>query len=612
MLNREEAPPRRGGKNSGPADSLAAARRAHAACERFEADWKASSRPRVEDYLGPPNDPARPLLIEELAGLEIELRRDRGEEPTPREYLQRFPSFPEVIVRLFGDDALGELQTTRGWPLPFRDETLVEAPRPASPSSSAPPAQGERFGKYELIAELARGGMGVVYKARDTVLNRVVAVKMILSGAMATEAERDRFRREAELAAKLDHPNVVPIYEVGEQDGFLYFTMRLVEGGSLAGRMHAFRDDPLATAGLLEVLARAVEYANEQGFIHCDLKPSNILIDRDGSPQITDFGLARQASQPSTLTVSGAVMGTPSYMAPEQASGERDAIGPTTDVHGLGAILYEILTGRPPFRMTTMMETVMQAIYCDPAPPRQIRPEVPRELEHICLKCLEKAPADRYPTPADLAEELARFIQGDAIDATGAIQKLRRWTRREPEIAARLFGLGSVSLLTELNYRFFSPDPNAEAHAWVQFVLGLWAVLTLLFQQLHRRGRQSDALRGAWITGDMSCLTLLLWIMQDLDTPLLVGYPLMIAASGLWFRERLAWLTTGLAIAGYGTLYVLAGVDWGAHAPAWTRPDALPFANIYIACLVLTGYVVARMVKRIRAISQYYENRRHH
>lgn len=451
--------------------------------------------------------------------------------------------------------------------------------------------------------------MGVVYKARDTALNRAVAIKMILAGAMATEAERERFRREAALAAKLDHPHVVPIYEVGEQDGFLYFSMKLVEGGSLADRLEAYREDPLAAAALVEALAHAVQYANDQGFIHCDLKPSNVLIDRDGSPRITDFGLARHAEQASNLTVSGAVMGTPSYMAPEQASGDRQAIGPATDVHGLGAILYELLAGRPPFRMTTLMETVMQAIYCDPLPPREVRPDVPPELEHICLKCLEKAPADRYPTAAALAEELARFLQGDAIDASGRLQKARRWARREPEIAARLAGLGLISLLTELNYRLVSPEPDPSAHFWVQTVLGLWALLTVLFQQLQRRGWRSDASRGAWICGDMACLTMLLWIMDDLDTPLLIGYPLMVAASGLWFRERVVWLTTGLAAAGYAALFGLAGLGWRG-GPVWATPDALPYANIFVACLALTGYVVARIVTRIKAVGRYYEIRR--
>lgn len=608
MLNREEAPPKTDAQGPG---SLAAARRIHAACERFEADWKARPRPRVEDYLGVPDDPDQPHLLEELAGLEIELRISLGERPSASEYLARFPRNATVIARLFDEPELDPgLAATELWPPPHRDGPPSAAP--ASASASAPPVQGQRLGKYELIAELARGGMGVVYKARDTALNRVVAIKMILSGAMATEAERERFRREAALAAKLDHPNVVPIYEVGEQDGFLYFTMRLVEGGSLAGRLDQYREDPMALADLIEVLARAVQYANEQGFIHCDLKPSNILIDRDGVPQITDFGLARQASRDDSITTSGAVLGTPSYMAPEQASGEREAIGPATDVHGLGAILYELLAGRPPFRMATTMETVMQAIYCDPIPPRELRPQVPRELEHICLKCLEKSPKDRYPTAEALSAELAHFLQGDPIGATGPIQKLRRWSRREPEIVARLSGLALVSLLTELNYRVLSPFPDALAHRSVQIVLGLWALLTLLFQQLQRRGWQSDRLRGCWILDDMACLTLLLWIMEDLDTPLLIGYPLMIAASGLWFREGVVWFTTGLAIAGYLALYGHAAVDWNRTHPGWMKPGVLPYGNIYVVCLALSGFVVARLVKRIRVISRYYEMRRVH
>jgi len=585
------------------ADELSLARKVHAACERFEADWKASGRPRVEDYLGPPDDPDRPALVEELAGLEIELRRTAGEEPRRREFLRRFPFQADVVARLFPDETEADRPPENATACP----TTVKLDRP---SASTPPTGGERFGKYELISELGRGGMGIVYKARDTALNRFVAIKMILAGALADDGARARFRREAALAAKLEHPNVVPIYDVGEQDGFLYFTMRLVEGGTLGDHLESFRADPTAAAGLIETLARAVEYANEQGFIHCDLKPANVLIDRDGAPRVTDFGLAREAYRQSDLTASGAVLGTPSYMAPEQATGDRQAIGPATDVHGLGAILYEVLADRPPFRMNTTMETVMQAIYCDPLPPSRRRPDVPRELEYICLKCLEKAPADRYPTAEALADELARFIQGDPIDASGPIQKLKRWVRREPEIVARLAGLGLVSLLTEVNYRFVSSTPNAAARFRVQLVLGLWAALTLLFQWLQRREWGRDRLQGAWIVGDIACLTMLLWILEDLDTPLLIGYPLMVAASGLWFRARLVWLTTGLAIAGYVALYALAGLDWGRGSLGWSQPDALPFANVFVVCLALCGYVVARVVGRIKAVGRYYEIRR--
>jgi serine/threonine-protein kinase len=303
-------------------------------------------------------------------------------------------------------------------------------------------------------------------------------------------------------------------------------------------------------------------------------------------------------------------MGTPSYMAPEQASGRREAIGPATDVYGLGAIFYELLTGRPPFRMPTMMETVFQALYSEATPPRELRPDVPRDLESVCLKCLEKAPQDRYPSAEALADDLLRCLQGEAIDATGTMRTLRRWTRREPEVVSRLAGLGIVSLLTEYNFRIGSSNPDPVAHARVQTVLALWAGLTLLFQRLHRKGWDSDPIRRLWSAGDVACLTLLIWILDARNTPLLIGYPLLIAASGLWFREGIVWFTTALAIAGCLALYVHAGLQWGGGRPSWVQPDELPYANIYIACLALTGFVVARMVKRFLVLSRYYEVRR--
>ncbi|APW60804.1 serine/threonine-protein kinase [Paludisphaera borealis] len=596
-------------------DALATARQVHRVCERFEAAWRSGPRPRIEDYLEGDEGPCRTRLVEELIALEIELRRSQCEHPTIHEYLTRFPDFSEVVGGLFGQSTTIGLSPDQTviWPpiqSTLNDSEPVGDVSEKSSHRSSPPSQGERFGKYELLSEIARGGMGVVYRARDTVLNREVAVKMILSGSLATDVERARFRREAKLAANLDHRNIVPIHEVGEQDGFLYFTMRLVEGGSLTERVDSFGSDPHAAGRLIVVLARAIHYANDKGFVHCDLKPSNILMDRDGVPQITDFGLARQASTDSSLTASGAVLGTPSYMAPEQASGQREAISPATDVYGLGAIFYELLTGRPPFRMPTMMETVLQALYNEPTPPRELRPELPRELESICLKCLEKAPQDRYPSAEALADDLVRSLQGETIDATGTLRKLRRWTRREPEVVSRLAGLGLVSLLTEYNFHVGSSNPDPVAHVRVQTVLALWAGLTLLFQRLHRNGWDSDPVRRLWSTGDMVCLTLLLWILDGQYTPLLIGYPLMIAASGLWFREGIVWFTTALAIFGYLTLYLRAGLDWSRGTPAWIGPDVLPYANIYIACLALTGFVVARMVKRFLVISQYYEIRR--
>ncbi len=593
------------------AEALARARRIHRACERFESDWRRGKAPILEEAISAALSEDRDALFPELLALEVELRLEANESPQAADYHPRFPEYARLIDAHFRELEREEvaLLTTAKVDLEgasaYPSTEAASVPTPNRGDASKFP---ERLGDYELIEEIARGGMGIVYKARHLALRRLVAIKMILSGAMATRAERDRFRREAEAAANLDHPNIVPIYEVRDLDGILYFSMKLIDGGSLAQRMSGFRGNPRAMTRLLVSIARAVQYAHDEGFIHCDLKPSNILIDSSGQPQITDFGLARRASGESSLTLSGAVLGTPSYMAPEQASGHRRRIGPATDVYGLGAILYELLTGRPPFLAPTMMETVVQVLERDPVPPREHDPKLPRELETICLKCLEKLPEDRYETPGELAEDLERFLLGEVVEATGMFQRLRRWLRREPEVVIRVGGLALMAAFTEFNHWMFFDGGDSRLHYQVQGTLLLWAVSALLFQFLWRKGWRTDRIRFLWSSADIVCLTMLLWILDRLESTLLVGYPLMIAASGLWFRENLVWCTTALAILGYSILYTATAIDWHAPFLTWSK-DELQYPNIYIAALVLTGFVVVRQVKRILALGQYYEKR---
>jgi eukaryotic-like serine/threonine-protein kinase len=296
------------------------------------------------------------------------------------------------------------------------------------------------FGDYELLDEIARGGMGVVYRARQVSLNRVVAVKLILAGEFAGGRDVKRFRAEAEAAANLDHPNILPIYEVGEHAGQQYFSMKLVEGGNLSQRLA--QSPPIAMGGLVEMMgkvARAVHYAHQRGILHRDLKPGNILLDADGTPYVTDFGLAKKVEGDSGLTQSGALVGTPSYMPPEQARGEK-RVTTAADVYSLGAILYEVLTGRPPFRADTVLDTVLQVIEREPDPPRTINPAADRDLSVIALKCLDKDPARRYPSAAALADDLDRWANGEPILArpTPAWEKGWKWAKRRPAAAALL------------------------------------------------------------------------------------------------------------------------------------------------------------------------------
>ncbi|MFO0881167.1 MAG: serine/threonine-protein kinase [Gemmataceae bacterium] len=277
-------------------------------------------------------------------------------------------------------------------------------------------AAGERFGDYVLLEEIGRGGMGVVHRAYEVGLDRVVAIKMILSGGLSEPEELTRFRTEASAAGKLQHPNIVKVHRVGIEGDRHYYAMDYIQGQSLAQRL---ADGPLPcrlAARYLVKIAGAIQHAHEQGILHRDLKPGNILIDATDEPHVADFGLAKQMRKDTGQTRTGALLGTPGYMAPEQASASRE-LTPATDVYGLGALLYELLTARPPFRGETAYETLLQVINNEPAPPRLLNARIDRDLETICLKCLQKNPRDRYGSAAEMARDLERYLSGESIQA---------------------------------------------------------------------------------------------------------------------------------------------------------------------------------------------------
>jgi predicted Ser/Thr protein kinase len=321
---------------------------------------------------------------------------------------------------------------------------------PAAGPSQAAAAKLPNLPSYEIVRELGRGGMGVVYLARQLSLKRLVALKMLLAGQQASPAQRLRFEAEMESIARLQHPNLVQIFEVGEHEGRPFFAMEYVDGGSLQDQL-ASRPPVRKVAELLEVVSRAIHAAHQRGVIHRDLKPANVLLTADGTPKISDFGLARRMDVVNGPTPSKQVMGTPSYMSPEQATGHSRQAGPATDIYSLGAILYELLTGRPPFQGDTSIQVLYQVVSAEPVLPRRLQPGIAVELETICLKCLEKSPNQRYPSAAALADDLHRFLAAEPIQARpiGWWRRAAKWARRRPATAASLavVAVGLLALL---------------------------------------------------------------------------------------------------------------------------------------------------------------------
>jgi serine/threonine protein kinase/WD40 repeat protein len=435
-----------------------------AIADRFERSWNTGETPRISDYLVDTVGEKRTTLARELAKIDLERRVRAGEDRKWDDYVREFPELEEA-----GEDVIVSVQR-----LTLLDEIEPGRVRGRLARSGKWPA----IEGYDVLAELGHGGMGSVYKARQRSLKRIVALKVIRPGAQSDSRYLARFQTEAEAAARLQHANIAQIYEVGHQDGVPYIAMEYVGGGSLAERQAGKPQPPRQAAQLVAALARAMQYAHEQGVVHRDLKPDNVLLQNgatvrapitddgrppnslNGSPprlargidfavpKITDFGLAKLVEGESGQTVSGAIMGTPSYMAPEQAEGKARAVGPPADIYALGAILYELITGGPPFKGACILETLEQVRIAEPMPPSRLL-KVPRDLETICLKALSRAPGSRYATAGVLADDLSRFLERKPIQArpVSAAERVWRWCRRRPALAG-LIATTSALLLT--------------------------------------------------------------------------------------------------------------------------------------------------------------------
>ncbi|HTI51825.1 MAG TPA: serine/threonine-protein kinase [Planctomycetaceae bacterium] len=456
---------------------------------------------------------------------------------------------------------------------------------------------GRDFGRYELLEEVGRGGMGVVYRARQRDLNRTVALKMILSSQLACADDVKRFYREARAAGQLRHPHIVGIHEVGQVHGQHYFAMEYVAGRSLGQQL---RVGPLAAehaARLLSAVARAVEYLHTQGIVHRDLKPSNILLDEAGAPYVTDFGLAKIFQDDDDRTQSGVILGTPGYMAPEQAAGRISEISLRSDVYSLGAILYEMLCGRAPFREDNPLNTILQVLESEPTRPLHLNPRIPPELERICLRCLEKIPERRYSSAAALADELDRFLRHEPLETqpAGLADRLRRWVRRDMGLVARLAILAAAATIVEVQHLL--SHRHWAYHIEIKLVFALWTVLAFFFQWLLRRPRTEELAKLAWAVTDPFLLMVVLSLAEDDIGPLMIGYPLILTASGLWFSVRLVVVSAIASAASFALLLYLR------HEPT-SQPH---YPVIFATALAVIGWIVAFQVHRVRTLSRYFE-----
>jgi WD40 repeat protein/tRNA A-37 threonylcarbamoyl transferase component Bud32 len=381
----------------------------------------------MEERITLPPDSSPQAELEKVLADYME-RLDRGEAIDRAQLLAHYPKFAAELQSYFGGADEVERLGQGGTPAPSEPPVVVAE------------SHSQCVGDYELLEQIGQGGMGVIYKARQRSLGRLVALKMIRTDRLASFADRLRFHSEAEAVASLDHPHIVPIYEVGAHNGQPYFSMKLIEGGSLAQRLRGIAAEPRAGAMLLAAVARAVHYAHQRGLLHRDLKPANILLDAHGSPHVSDFGLAKRLgpkTAEASLTAQGAIVGTPNYMAPEQAAA-KGGVSTATDVYSLGAILYEMLTGRPPFGADEPLEAIRQLLEQDPVPPRTLNRCVDRDLETACLKCLQKEPYQRYRSAEALADDLERWLRGEPIRARPVSRRERvvKWARRRPHLAA--------------------------------------------------------------------------------------------------------------------------------------------------------------------------------
>jgi predicted Ser/Thr protein kinase len=486
-------------------------------------------------------------------------RLERGEQPDPNEYLRAHPGQAAELRNFFRN---------HHW--------LGKTPAPLGASLA-----GTLVGPYEIEGEIARGGMGVVYRARQQGLKRAVALKLISSGVLASEQERRRFRSEAEAAARLHHPGIIAIHEIGSWQGYEYYSMALVEGPTLQRRIDDQTFDHDTSARLVRDIARAVDYAHRAGIVHRDLKPENILICEDGRPLVTDFGLAKWHREGTMLTRTGQVIGTPHYMSPEQACGRCD-VGAEADIYALGAILYALLTGRPPHIGSSAAEVLRSVLQDEPAAPRQIRRDVPLDLEKVCLKAIDYEPSKRYESAESLALDLERYLAGEPTSAAGSglLDRMAREIRRDQH-QTHFEDWGRT--LTQLGMIIFVGHVTmfvlhlAEYPQWLAFWAPRAVMMAAVFVAIYRARAgsllpRSVAERPVWSIwlGYLAALGTinLLAVTRGIDYP--SQFPIAAALSGFGFIAMSGHVWGGSALLGFGFLAVALLTTWSVDlAPLW-------------------------------------------
>ena len=450
------------------------------------------------------------------------------------------------------------------------------------------------WGHYEIIDQIDRGGMGVVYRARDRQLDRIVALKIIRSGELADEIEVARFRREAQVAANLLHPNIIPIYEVGQEKQLVYFTMAFVDGIPLS-RIGSSNLSSTAKVKLVYELAQALQYAHERGVSHRDIKPSNILIDVHGKPVLIDFGLAKSTHAPSDLTVSGMVIGTPAYMAPEQLHTHRSVDFRLSDIYSLGAVLYFLLTGRSPFIGENSFDIMIQLKDREPVRPSRINKHIDRELDAICMRALAKKPEQRYSSASEFAEDLNRWMEGSAITTptTSLWDKTIRWWREEPGLFSHVTAILTVTLIVILSHLLGYSHSNLIQQI---SLLMTWLILCVPLQQAVFRVKRPSTPAVLWGLVDVSFVSVLIANAQAPRSLLLIAYPVMITVSALFYRTRFVLLMT---IACIGAFVILTET---LNDPSMERTD---FRFIFVSLLLVECLILTSLIFKVRNLFSY-------